>query len=121
MAQLDEDILLPEIDWDARDENGRIDFKAATKAQNEAFAELAERSRNLLEGEIVGALLHWPVGDGRAFYVVTSKDPLRVSWVGVGDNWQVDPILIKGLDVDDVRRMIDDERRMRELFNKEGA
>ena len=59
-------------------------------------------SDSLPEGEIVGAIIHFPVADGQAYYRVQSESPLIVEHVTYLDAWQVDPIMIKGLDKEDV-------------------
>lgn len=88
------------------------------EAHEQAFNELRERSQALPDGEVVGALLSWPVADGHACYVVTGAEPLTVQHVPFLDAWTVDPILIKGLDADDVRSMLARQRALDALFKR---
>jgi len=79
---------------------------------------IVKKSRNLPEGEVVGALLSWPRGDGKALYVVTKAKPLTLQHVPYGDAWTVEPALIRGLTVADVRQMVQRERGMAKLFGR---
>lgn len=67
-----------------------------------ALAALKHTSDNLPDGEIVGALLSFPIADGYAFYTVTSASPLTVQHVNYGDAWSINGIMVKGLDRQDV-------------------
>lgn len=80
------------------------------------FARLMEESDNLPEGEVVGFMLQWQVADGYAWYRVVSEDPLEVSHVPYSDGWRVDPIMIKGLDLDDVHEKIRQRKAFWSIF-----
>jgi len=49
-----------------------------------------------------GFLLHFPVADGYAYYVVTQRHPLTIKHVDYLDGYQVHPALIRGLEFQDV-------------------
>jgi len=66
--------------------------------------------------KIVGAILSWPVADGKAFYTVIREKPLTLQHIPYGDAWRVDPILIRGLRRDDVLRKLEAETRFQEIF-----
>lgn len=84
-------------------------------AHSAEFKRLRDAARQLPDGEIVGALLSWPVADGFAYYRVTSASPLTVQHVPYLDAWSVDPILIAGLTAADVRDIQRRERKLEEL------
>jgi len=67
-------------------------------------------------GDTVGELLKWPRADGNAVYMVTSERPLRIAHVDVGDAWNVEGALIRGLNLRTVRGMVERERKMRHFF-----
>ena len=57
-------------------------------------------------GEFVGRVLKWQRADGYARYVVVEQRPiLKVAHLNVGDGWEVEPPLIRGLNIDDVSAM----------------
>jgi hypothetical protein len=78
--------------------------------------ELMEQSDALAEGEVVGALLSWPRGDGAAYYQVTKASPLTLRWIQCGDEWTVEPALIRGLTLADVRQEVWHRRQLRQIF-----
>ena len=94
------------------------DFMERIKIENEALDKLHEAAVALAPGQNVGALLRFPRGDGYALYLVTKEKPLTLQWVEFGDNWSIDHATIRGLRLADVTRMVDGERRMRELFRR---
>jgi hypothetical protein len=82
------------------------------------WEKLRARSLALPEGEIVGGLLRWQRGDGYAFYIVVNDDPLEIAHVPFGDEWRVEPPLIRGLNRDDVEDMLAREKAMADLFGR---
>lgn len=90
----------------------------ARKAESVRLQELIERSANLPEGEVVGALLRWQRGDGYAFYVVTKARPLTVKLVPTGDAWQVEAALIRGLTRADVLEQLASARALASIFER---
>ena len=102
------------------------DFEAADKfmelidAEQKALEALEDHAAALPPGEVVGALLRFPRGDGYALYLVTKARPLTLQWVEFGDRWQIDYPTIRGLRLADVERMIEGDRRMRALFAQKG-
>jgi len=73
------------------------DWKEYFEKSDEILDELQEVSNNLPEGEIVGKLIHFPVADGSAMYLVTKEKPLQLKHVPYSDAWHADHILIRGL------------------------
>lgn len=104
---------VPDIDFSAPD------LEAQFKAQDAAVEELERISDNLAPGEVVGALLDFVVADGKALYVVVAATARSVSVAHVpfGDNYQVDPALIRGLTKKDVLQRLEQRRRFHALWN----
>ena len=96
-------------------------FETVLQEEQEALEALIEKSANLPPGQVVGAVLSWPVADGRAFYIVTKEKPLTLQHIPFCDAWHIDPILIRGLRKDDVVRMLEAERRFQEIWDKQAA
>ena len=91
-------------------------FEDVLKEEQAALNSLVRKSAELPPGQVVGAVLSWPVADGKAYYLVTKDKPLTLQHIPYGDAWQVDPVLIRGLRRDDVLRMLEAERRFQEIF-----
>lgn len=86
-----------------------------------AFNALQDYADSLTEDQIVGQIIRWQVADGYAYYMVVDDDPLTVSSIPFLDGWQVDPIMIKGLDADDVREKVRQRRAMQNFFKSKQA
>lgn len=84
----------------------------------QAMVELQAKSDALPEQEVVGRVLKWNRGDGYAIYVVVDDHPLTLQWVPFGDRWRVENALIKGLDLEEVRRMVAQHNAFRQLFGR---
>ena len=65
---------------------------------------------------LVGAVLMFPVADGKAIYVVTRDSPLTIAWIPYGDAWQVDACMVRGINKDDVRQHLKRHAMCKELF-----
>jgi hypothetical protein len=72
------------------------------------------------EGDTVGEVLRWPRADSHAEYMVVSESPLKLIHMSICDAWTIEPALIRGLRLTDVRAMVERERAMRELFASRG-
>lgn len=103
--------------WDKDDGESWDDYDKRTSGQ---LSDLFHRSDALANGEIVGGLISFPVADGMAFYLVISASPLMVAHIPYGDAYMVNPILIRGLRADDVRRQLTLRRKINSLFPKKG-
>ncbi len=68
--------------------------------------------------DLTGSLLRWQRADGYAYYVVTKHSPLTVANLPIGDAWQVEPALIRGLRAEDVREQLRRDETMAKLFKK---
>lgn len=87
-----------------------------TDPQEIAFQKLVEASANLPEGEVVGALMKWPVADSYAWYLVTSDKPLTLQYVPYCDGWTVPDALIRGVRKADVLDQLDRRRRLAAFY-----
>jgi len=96
------DYSLPRGEWQRREE-----------AQ---LAEAAEQARSNASGDTVGETLRWPRADGYAVYMVTSESPLRLAHVDICDGYTVEPALIRGLTLRDVRGMVESNRARKQAF-----
>lgn len=97
MAKLGSDVEGP---WDGPWDDGDLrvtDFDRYLKAEREALDAIRERC------------ISFPRGDGKALYLVESLKPLVLRWVPFGDRWSVEPALLRGLRVADVREMLDQD------------
>lgn len=72
-------------------------------------------------GDIVGETIRFHVADGYAVYMVQKQKPLTLVHVNQGDGYQIPAAHIRGLNLTEVRKMVDGERMMRELFRKKKA
>jgi hypothetical protein len=99
------------FDWDLSWEEQNKQYDAALKAAADAA-----RAKN--PGDMVGETLRWGVADGYAVYMVVKQKPLTVTHVHQGDGYRVDPIMIRGLRLSDVRERVAGEKAMRKLFEK---
>lgn len=116
MAKLERYSLDGFPDWDDPQYDG--DVMAGFAADSAALDKLRAVSDALPEGEIVGALLNWSRGDGRAYYVVTKERPLTLAWVPTGDRYSVEAALIRGLTKADVLAMQQHGKVIGSLFGR---
>ncbi|MAH45054.1 hypothetical protein CMI37_04445 [Candidatus Pacearchaeota archaeon] len=66
-------------------------------------------------------IMHFPVADGSAYYMVVHENPLTLAWIPYGDAWQLTTPYLKGLNHEDLVmqrkwdamwRNLSDERKM---------
>ncbi len=67
-------------------------------------------------GKNVGEIIRFPVADGNAEYMVASMRPLELVHIPLGDAWQFQ--YANRLTAQDVQDKIDQQKAMKELFNK---
>jgi hypothetical protein len=97
----------------------RYDFNAYQAREDKYLNDLREMARKRVPGNpLVGEILRWGRGDGYAQYMVWNTKPLQLVWLEIGDAWSIEDALIRGLNLTDVKRMVEGERRLRELFAK---
>jgi len=88
------------------------------KDEDEYLTRLADRCKMNGTSDLLGETIRFPRGDGYALYMVWNNSPLQLIHVAIGDAWQVEDALIRGLRVTDVRDMVEREAKMRALFSK---
>lgn len=86
------------------------------KAEQDWIAALALEARRTNPGDLVGEVIHFPVADGRACYMIWKHKPFQLVWLPLGDAWTADSVLIRGLRLSDARERIEGDRRMAEIF-----
>ncbi len=94
------------------------DWEIYGQRSDAKFQELMDISDNLPEGEIVGAMLHWPRADGRAYYQVVCARPLQVQHIPYSDGWAVEEALIRGLRKADILEQIRRDRAWKKMFSQ---
>lgn len=93
-------------------------FDVYLQRSTAAFEKLEAVSDALPPGEVVGALITFPWADGQAVYRVASAKPLRVEHIPYMDAWQVAPMTIRGLNLDDVKQMVESRRALKSMFSR---
>jgi hypothetical protein len=79
--------------------------------QDAALKELLRTSKNLPEGEVVGAVLRFQIADGWAYYIVTSERPLTLQHIPFGDGYAIAEAHVRGLNRQDVLLALEQDRR----------
>lgn len=78
------------------------DWRAIARYEEQVWSKLDAQARALKPGEVVGALVDFPVGDGRAVYVVTKASPLTLQHVPLGGGYAIPAAHVRGLTKADV-------------------
>jgi hypothetical protein len=95
------------------------------RKEQEYLERLAAEARRIAMAEhgsvdpVVGEIVRFGRGDGYAQYMVWRVRPLQLIHIELGDAWDVEDALIRGLRIGDIRQMVASEKRLRELFSKE--
>jgi hypothetical protein len=74
---------------------------------------LAARARDNGTHKLLGATIRFQRGDGYAQYMVWNTRPLELIWLQLGDAWSVEPALIRGLCITDIKQMVERDERIR--------
>jgi hypothetical protein len=95
------------------------DFRSgAYDAKEQAYIDaLAARCRENGTSDLLGKTVQWQRGDGYAQYMVWTTKPLALLHLPLGDAWQVEDALIRGLRVTDIREQVERADRLRALFS----
>lgn len=96
---------------------GEMD-EARAQEKEDFDALWVEHIRALKSGYLVGVILRFQRADGYAMYRVAKERPLVLEWVPQGDQWQVEPALLRGLNLTDVRKMAGQEAALLEMFGR---
>ena len=68
------------------------------------------------KSDLVGETIRFPVADGYAEYMVYRTRPLQLIHLPYVDAWEVNPIMLRGLRVSDVKEMVERSRKINALF-----
>lgn len=71
-------------------------------------------SNNLPEGELIGFIMTFPVGDGYALYRVVSTKPFKLEHLALGDAYSIPDAHIRGLKLEDAKQ----QQRFDKEWNK---
>lgn len=87
------------------------------KAEEDWLDNLKAELRAKKTGDLVGEELRWSRADGYARYLIVSQTPnLVLALLEVGDAWQVEAALIRGLRLSDARQMVERDRAFAKMF-----
>lgn len=86
--------------WEQKEDES---FMTYFDRQDKMLDELILKSKN--SNIILNKVISFPIADGKAWYLVTNESPLELTHIPYGDCYQVNYIMIKGLDSDDVANM----------------
>ena len=92
-------------------------YEAYDKAVEDYLTRLAAWCRDNGSGELVGETISFPVADGKAVYMVYRERPCALIHVPIGDAYQADAILERGIRLADVREHVRREKAIRTLFS----
>ena len=65
---------------------------------------------------LLGQVVRWQRADGYAEYMVFNIEPLELIHLPLGDAYEVEAPLIRGLERQDIEEMIEREDRIRKIF-----
>lgn len=99
--------------------NGRLDYEALATAETQWLDDLAAwcRANTDSRSDLVGEVIRIPWADGYAQYMVYRTNPLQLLHVPLGDAWNVPEYMTKGLTGQDIRDMLERDRKLKELFS----
>jgi hypothetical protein len=86
--------------------------------ETESLERLRDLMRESSAGDLVGERLRWQRADSYAEYIIVKESPFTIAHLAIGDAWQVEPALVRGLRIGDAREMVERERAMAELFKE---
>ena len=93
-----------------------MDFRVHMEAEAAWEQEVVKFAKLFGVGKYRGEVFRWQIGDGYASYVVFRLKPVELIWLGTGDAWQMPDVVARGLTAADVRKQIDGEKRLAEIF-----
>ena len=96
------------------------DFRDGSwQAKEDAYiARLADRAKMNGTNPLHGEVIRFQRGDGYAQYLVWTTKPLALIHLELGDAWQIEDALMRGLRLSDVREQVERAAAMRALFAK---
>lgn len=77
-------------------------FDAHYRRTGDLLEQMRATSDALPEGQVEGALLAFPIADGKALYLVQKAEPLTLQHIPFLDGYQIPGAHLRGLDLEDV-------------------
>ena len=90
----------------------------AMNEQDDELKRLQTAADALPDDTLAGRIVDFPVGDGRAIYLIKSESPLVLQHVHFFDAYQVSAAHIRGLRIDDIRRLVRGQSMIKAIFAK---
>lgn len=106
------------LDYNYR--NGEPDWNLIMEEEDQWFCDTYNAMLDKPKGDIQGAILQWPRADGNAIYQVVEVKPRSVvlALVDMGDAWQVEDALVRGLTKKEVIEKVEQAKRTAKLFGR---
>ena len=99
-----------------------LDYRGDWQQQEADYLQrLADRCKMNGTNPLLGEVIRFQRGDGFAQYMVWSTKPVQLIWLELGDAWQVEEALTRGLRLSDIREQVEREQRLREFFAAKAA
>ena len=92
------------------------DFRALMDAEEAWIGKVREWCREHGGQDLAGEEIRFQIADGYARYVVHSLDPAQLVWINTGDAYAIDPVWERGLEGNDIRERVEQQRKISEIF-----
>lgn len=92
------------------------DINAYFKRTAALLEQMMAKSNALPEGEYVGAILSFPIADGKALYLVDKVKPLTLTPIPYMDGYQIPAAHIRGLTLADVSLQVRRDKAFAAMF-----
>lgn len=96
-------------------------FDAYYRRTDALLTEMMDRSAGLADGEVVGAILSFPIADGKALYVVQKAEPLTLQHIPFMDAYEIPAAHMRGIDITDVQDQLKHGKAMVALMRRKKA
>lgn len=92
-------------------------FSMEAMREDEAeLARLIAEADKLPAEQLVGRIVDFPVADGKALYLIKSEAPLVLQHIPFFDAYRIDPAMLRGLRLTDVRQRVHWNVRVKASF-----
>jgi hypothetical protein len=98
--------------------DAKEDINVYLKRIDARMKELEDAFAQQPEGTLNGAIISFPYADGRAMYLVQKENPLTLQHIPYGDAWQIPAAHIRGLLLEDIRKMVEGDRKLKAMFSQ---
>lgn len=106
------------LNYEYRD--GAPDWNKMSEEEDQWFCDAYNAMLDKPKGDIMGAILKWGRGDGNAVYQVVEVNPrsVTIAFVDMGDGYNVEDALIRGLSKSEVVTMVEQQKGASKLFGR---